>query len=85
MPWSIPTTLQRQSHMIQASSVLRVHRPGPLATSVHDIGTTCASWARRNLIDQRDDPTNNLAGPLLFTTITIRDCFDGIFYWTAKV
>jgi FtsP/CotA-like multicopper oxidase with cupredoxin domain len=74
-------------HMHPGEQVLlRVIGQGRWQHPFHEHGNHVRILGRDgNLIVSQTDPTNNLAGPLLFTTTTTPGlAFDGIFYWTAK-
>ena len=74
-------------HMHPGEQVLlRVIGQGRWQHPFHEHGNHVRILGRDgNLIVSATDPTNNLAGPLLFTTTTTPGmAFDGIFYWTAK-
>jgi len=74
-------------HMHPGEQVLlRVIGQGRWQHPFHEHGNHVRILGRDgNIILSQTDPTNNLAGPLLFTTTTTPgQAFDGIFYWTAK-
>src|SRR6267142_1820201 len=74
-------------HMHPGEQVLlRVIGQGRWQHPFHEHGNHVRVLGRDgNLILSQNDPANNLAGPLLFTTTTTPGlAFDGIFYWTAK-
>ena len=74
-------------HMHPGEQVLlRVIGQGRWQHPFHEHGNHVRILGRDgNLILSSADPTNNLAGPLMFTTTTTPGlAFDGIFYWTAK-
>src|SRR5467141_2065345 len=74
-------------HMHPGEQVLiRVIGQGRWQHPFHEHGNHVRILGRDgNLILSQNDPANNLAGPLLFTTTTTPGlAFDGIFYWTAK-
>jgi FtsP/CotA-like multicopper oxidase with cupredoxin domain len=74
-------------HMHPGEQVLlRVIGQGRWQHPFHEHGNHVRILGRDgNLIVSQTDPTNNLAGPLMFTTTTTPGvAFDGIFYWTAK-
>src|SRR3989440_5279987 len=74
-------------HMHPGEQVLlRIIGQGRWQHPFHEHGNHVRVLGRDgNLIVSQTDPTNSLAGPLLFTTTTTPGlAFDGIFYWTAK-
>ncbi len=74
-------------HMHPGEQVLlRVVGQGRWQHPFHEHGNHVRVLARDgNLILSANDPANNLAGPLLFTTTTTPgQAMDGIFYWTGK-
>ena len=74
-------------HMHPGEQVLlRIIGQGRWQHPFHEHGNHVRILARDgNLILSQTNPTNNLAGPLLFTTTTTPGlAMDGIFYWTGK-
>jgi FtsP/CotA-like multicopper oxidase with cupredoxin domain len=74
-------------HMHPGEQVLlRILGQGRWQHPFHEHGNHVRILARDgNLILSQTDPTNNLAGPLLFTTTTTPgQAMDGIFYWTGR-
>ncbi len=74
-------------HMHPGEQVLlRILGQGRWQHPFHEHGNHVRILGRDgNLILSQTDPTNNLAGPLLFTTTTTPgQAMDGIFYWTGK-
>jgi len=74
-------------HMHPGEQVLlRVVGQGRWQHPFHEHGNHVRVLARDGyLILSANDPANNLAGPLLFTTTTTPgQALDGIFYWTGK-
>ncbi len=74
-------------HMHPGEQVLlRVIGQGRWQHPFHEHGNHVRILGRDgNIILSQTDPSNNLAGPLLFTTTTTPgQAMDGIFYWTAK-
>ena len=74
-------------HMHPGEQVLlRIIGQGRWQHPFHEHGNHVRVLGRDgNLIVSQSDPTNSLAGPLLFTTTTTPgQAMDGIFYWTAR-
>jgi FtsP/CotA-like multicopper oxidase with cupredoxin domain len=74
-------------HMHPGEQVLlRIVGQGRWQHPFHEHGNHVRILGRDgNLILSQSDPSNNLAGPLLFTTTTTPGmALDGIFYWTGR-